>query len=348
MLSPETIKAAFPDATDDAVRSASGMYTDRYDQLGQAFRASQEALGVAAITGSSADTAEAVLRLMHASPESGSLDQLGSSKEAKHFSDTVKSAHTATAELMKVTGAAFGELPLLSSPEFKNIDWQRLLEASKVYEQLGIPATVVFAPSNRPLDGANGWRAFFSNLRQWQDTANPGTSYKLKHQADGDGLWVSDTVANEWDTRIDQSPTAPQWEVSIVPSTDTPTVTQVSYDSTDSQGNVPTSLSNLVAFLPPTPSSTPNQPPKLAGHPTPETILTIHALTHYHNKTHIITQSEQSPIDSNTYTWADGTLQNGAVGLVVDWFPGLGRVFLHGNVVGDRYHYLGVRPAVRG
>ena len=59
-------------------------------------------------------------------------------------------------------------------------------------------------------------------------------------------------------------------------------------------------------------------------------------------------QPEQIPIDSSTWTWAEGIINNGASGLAVRWNPDYGRVLLSLGVVGDRVVRLGVRPEVRG
>ena len=250
--------------------------------------------------------------------------------------------------MLRVTGDVF-TLPNLDSKEFAGVDWQRLHEATKVYESLGIPSQVVLSPINRPLEGEHGWKTFFSKLRAWQEKEHPDAVHKLKNQTDGDGLWINNEIPSQWSGVIDTSSDAPQWQASVIPTDNKPAVTNVAYDSTNALGDVPTDLSSIVALLPPTPSTDPNQPPKLAGHPKAESLMTIIASQLYLNKVNKDnSQPEQTPIDSNTWTWAEGIINSGASGLAVIWDPDDGQVLLNHDVVGIRVDYLGVRPEVRG
>lgn len=348
LFDPSLLAQSFPDAAVSGHLDGLDPHREPYEELAYRFRERQTALGIAAQAGVSVDTAASVADLMN-TPSYGSLDSLAtSSPEARAFVETVKTVHTAMGDMLRVSGDVF-TLPDLNSPEFATTEWQRLHEAGKVYESLGIPSQVVLSPINRPLEGEHGWKTFFSGLRAWQEKEHPESAHKLKKQTDGDGLWINDEVSSQWDSVIDTSVNAPQWQASVVPVDNKPAVTNVAYDSTNAQGDVPTDLSNIVAFLPPTPSLDPNQPPRLAGHPKAESLMTIIASQLYQNKVSVNnSQPEQTPIDSNTWTWAEGIISNGASGLAVYWSPGSGRVDLSRNVVGVRDDFLGVRPGVRG
>ena len=348
LFDPNLLAQSFPDAAVSGHLDGLDPHRKPYIELAERFRNNQAMLGIAAQAGVSVDTAASVADLM-STPSHGSLDSLAtSSPEARVFAETIKATHTTMGDMLRATGDVF-TLPDLNSPEFVSTNWQRLHEATKAYEQLGIPAEVVFSPINRPLDGGHGWKTFFSQLRQWQDGNNPDTAHKLKNTTDGDGLWINGDIPNQWNGVIDTSSDAPQWQVSVVPVDNKPAVTNVAYDGTNALGDVPTDLSSIVGLLPPTPSIDPSQPPKLAGHPKAESLMTIIASRLYQNKANKdSSQLEQTPIDSNTWSWAEGVINSGAFGLAVYWNPGDGRVCLVRGVVGIRDVYLGVRPEVRG
>lgn len=341
LFDPTTLAEAFPDAVSSGHIDGIDPHRTPYEELGRKFSEHQMSLGIAAQAGVSVDTATAVANLMNTTAHHSLDSLLGSSLEGRLFAETAKSVHRTMDDLLRKTGDVFA-LPGLDSPEFKNTNWQRLHEATKAYEQLGIESAVVFAPINRPLDGTHGWRTFFSGLRQWQDKAQPNATNKLQNQNDGDGLWINSEISDQWDSVIDTSPSAPQWQVSVVPVTDKAPVVSVAHDGTDAQGNVPPELQHMLGLLPPTPNT--GTVPKLASHPKAESLLTIHAMRHFEGK---------DPIDgkiggSYYWSWAEGTINNGARGLAVHWSPGDGRVYLYHFGVGSRGDLLGVRPEVRG
>jgi len=343
LFDPATLAESFPDAASSGHLDGLDPHRAPYVELAERFRNNQAMLGIAAQAGVSVDTAVQVADLMN-TPSNHSLDTLSlASPEGKAFTELVKGVHRTMDHMLHTTGNVF-TLPDLNSPEFAATNWQRLHEAGKAYEQLGIPAEVVFSPINRPLDGNHGWKTFFSGLRAWQDTNHPDSTNKLQKQTDGDGLLINDEITAQWNDVTDTSPNAKQWQVSVVPVSDKAPVVNVAHDGTNAQGDVPTDLSNIIAFLPPTPSIDPNQPPKLAGHPKAETLLTIHATRHFEGK---------DPIDgkiggSYYWSWAEGVINNGADGLFVYWFPDYGRVVLSLGDVGNRVDRLGARPEVRG
>jgi hypothetical protein len=346
LFDPSLLAQSFPDAAVSGHLDGLDPHRKPYMELAERFRNNQAMLGIAAQAGVSVDTAASVANLMNTPSHGSSLDSLAtSSPEARVFAETVKATHTTMGDMLRATGDVF-TLPSLDSPEFATTNWQRLMEATKAYEGLGIPSQVVLSPINRPLEGEHGWKTFFSGLRQWQDNNNPDAVHRLQNQTDGDGLWSSNEVLSQWDSVIDTGPDAPQWQASVVPTDNKPAVTNVAYDSTNALGDVPTDLSSIVALLPPTPSIDPSQPPKLAGHPKAESLMTLIASQLYLNKDN--SQPEQTPIDSNTWTWAEGIISSGANGLAVDWGPGFGQVFLNHSGVGTRVDFLGVRPGVRG
>ena len=348
LFDPSLLAQSFPDAAVSGHLDGLDPHREPYEELALKFRERQTALGIAAQAGVSVDTAASVANLMN-TPSHGLLDSLATlSPEARAFAETVKATHSSMDDMLHATGDVF-TLPGLDSKEFAATNWQRLHEATKVYESLGIPSQVVLSPINRILEGEHGWKTFFSGLRAWQEKEHPESAHKLKKQTDGDGLWINDEVSSQWDSVIDTGQDAPQWQISVIPVDNKPPVTNVAYDSTNSQGDVPTDLSNIVALLPPTPSTDPNQPPKLAGHPKAESLMTIIASQLYQNKVRQDNnQPEQTPIDSNTWTWAEGIISNGASGLAVLWNPDDGQVVLDHGDVGLRDGILGVRPEVRG
>ena len=294
-----------------------------------------------------------VERMGSDSTSNGSLDSLSSSPEGRAFAELVKQTHHQMGRMIEETGHVFSDIPNLDSPEFANTNWQRLLEATKAYEELNIPSQLVFTPINRPLgeelaDGnytPGSWRALFSGLRAWQDTNHPDSAHKLQNLEDGDGLWINNEVATQWNSVIDTNPNAPQWQVSVVPVSSKTPVLNVAHNGTAADRSIPANLRDILDKLP-TGSDNSNTDPDIytITNPKAETLFTIHAMRQF---------NKQDPIDGKivslyNWSWAEGTIDNGVRGLAVSWNPDHGQVLLSHDVVGLRGGDLGVRPEVRG
>lgn len=231
--------------------------------------------------------------------------------------DTRQSFETA----FDTTSAVYDHISLtVPSPEQlaeSGVDFARL---SSEYERMtdeGLQPEIVIAPQNLSLDNA---KALYSALRQ--NSAIPNNP--LKRQDDGDGLWVSDDVASVWNALVSDEANQPQlpdgtkppfyldglrhaWMIRLIPGTDRPTDTNVDHTTND------------------------------AVHPTIAEYLTLQA-------TRI--QSGETPVDSNTYTWLNGTFEDN--GLAPDglWFSDRGQVVVSWYYVDYRSDRLGSRLPV--
>ena len=138
---------------------------------------------------------------------------------------------------------------------------------------------------------------------------------------------------------------APQWQVSVVPVSSKAPVLNVTHNGTAADRSIPENLRTILDKLPTGPDNS-NTGPDIytITNPKAETLLTIHAMRQF---------NKQDPIDGKivslyNWSWAEGTIDNGADGLAVRWSPVCGQVYLNRSGVGDRGDRLGVRPEVRG
>lgn len=138
---------------------------------------------------------------------------------------------------------------------------------------------------------------------------------------------------------------APQWQVSVVPVSSKAPVLNVTHNGTAADRSIPENLRTILDKLPTGPDNS-NTGPDIytITNPKAETLLTIHAMRQF---------NKQDPIDGKkgslyNWSWAEGTINDGADGLAVGWNRVNGRVNLDYGDVGSRAVNLGVRPEVRG
>ena len=193
------------------------------------------------------------------------------------------------------------------------IDISQLAVKFAEERQAGHEPELVLAPV-MPL---NWWKSIYTSL---QDDVQ-GNRVK-----DG-GLYIYDTVRDNWDslntvpqntpaTLIDaaskghyQDSGNYQWTLRVIPGTNKPTEVNVRHDDQ-------------------------NYPNK----PTVGEYLTLQATR--------LQDPNSEPIDNGTYTWLDGTMNNGSRAPCGRWYPDDGRVFLFDGVVDFSVDYLGVRSPV--
>ena len=98
-------------------------------------------------------------------------------------------------------------LPDIPVPSIETLDkaglkWEKLENAKRAYTEIGQPAKLIMFPANLPIEQ---WQTFYSNFRQWQEANHPDAEYKLKQQADGDGLCLlRGTTAQGKDYEFDE------------------------------------------------------------------------------------------------------------------------------------------------
>ena len=155
------------------------------------------------------------------------------------------------------------------------------------------------------------WKELYQRL---QDDATVNADGRLKNG----GIYINDDVAAEWDSLTNTLTSLPSynnphdgitWHLSVVPGTDQPTETRVPH----------------------------NDPTYEHQHPTVNDYLTLQAGR---------LQRSEDPIDSSTYTWLDGTIQDASRAPGGFWYSGVGQVDVYWSGVGSSSDSLGVRPAV--
>ena len=163
--------------------------------------------------------------------------------------------------------------------------------------------------------GASVWRTLYENLQNDSIVNRDGT---IKNG----GLYIDSTVAENWN-KLDQVPPTvlgvpytgtnthtahAAWTIRLVPGTDRPTNTNVDH-----------AVNN-------------------GTHPTITEYLTLQANC---------LQERRPPIDSNTWTWLNGTFGNGQAPLGA-WLSDYGQVRVYWSYVDYRYAALGSRLPVWG
>jgi hypothetical protein len=222
--------------------------------------------------------------------------------------------------------------PTTSELETQGIDFKRLNERYAAMEAAGAEPELVLAPSLALAE----WRTVFKNL---QDDPSVNTDGRIKN----DGLWLADDVANNWDSLMNQADNGTtattsdgtQWHVALVPGTPKPSVVSIDAKGKDSSGNItPLLQARNTAYR-----DVPLQEATL--HPTIADYLTLQAGRLAMN---------QLPVDSETYTWLQGTFRvgNDLRAPRGFWLPDVGRVGLYWDEVDLRVDYLGVRLPVWG
>lgn len=250
--------------------------------------------------------------------------------------DAAQTAHERTTQLFGDTVA----VPDLGEFAQAGIDFTRLKEGFEGYERAGMKPEIVLAPVNLPLEK---WRETYSRLRTWQDQNHPTSSFKLKRQNDGDGLWVWDGVANAWDDLGQQAANQTPghvllgsdgiaWKAMVVPTAtreDGGLAVNTSHDLTqrkltdqaEASGQPETDITEQNAHMP------------IGAY------LTVQA-------THVL---EDTPLmDKDTWTWAHGRFSNGERSPAVNWNPGDGRVCVNRDGVGFSAGHVGARLPVWG
>lgn len=326
LFSPDDLNAAFPEATPDALQDPSAA---TYEAMAEAYVASEEAAGRLAMTGGRHD---AIGKLLD-EPEASSDSKDSFLETSTAFQELTRSSLIRSLDLLNLVDDTQLFLELQEDGH-KQTDWKKLEAGYRSYESLGLQPEVVASLEGQPL---GYWQNLFSRLRQWQDTHVDNPAHKLQNRTDGDGLYVNDEVANNWDELAET--TKPRWTISVVPGTSKPQVVNVDHGGKDGENKVPQELIDILQVQDPTSGL------KVLAHPTIESYLTIQALR---------IKNGLDPLDPQTWSWLAGTFMRGADENVQQaapfgrWSPGGGRVRLGWHTAVRRDGGLGARPAVRG
>jgi len=239
--------------------------------------------------------------------------------------ETALDTHSSTKELFSDSGV---DVPSLDEFAREGIDFAALKTGFEAYETAGLQPEIVFAPVNLPLAK---WRQLYSGLRVWQDEHHPSSTQRLKNQSDGDGLYVNELMANNWDSLNQQAveqtvgkhvnKDGVVWKVLVAPTASREEgglVVNTSYDLTKGSLDAQADVIGVAR-----------------GSITPETAhmpigayLTAQA-THF--------KADLPPLDKNTtWTWNHGTVtdtNNVLQAPASRWYSGVGQVCVgHVNV----------------
>lgn len=255
------------------------------------------------------------------------------------FSQTISSARNNLVSL--ITDIQIGlasDVPELTSSEFASTDWPRLEAGFQAYEQLGLQPEIVITPTGQKLEY---WQTVFNHLYRWQEqsTLNPHNSRRLQFDADHSGLSISADIEEQWNVIV---PAEPGWQVSVIVGTQNPNIRDVDRAGKDHDGNIPSSLQDILEKQPAHPDDATNT---LDTYPTIEEYLMLQAAQFHQGR---------NPLDDTATTWLDGKAY------IVGGFPvyPVGRVWCddsEGCRVGidwqgpdDFDTSSGVRPIIRG
>ena len=329
LFSPDDLNAAFPEATPDALQDPSAA---TYEAMADAFVASEEAAGRLALTGGHHDAIGEILDNTDEEAHTPTTPEVSTPFQELVHTSLVNSLNLYTISNNTVNTSV--DMTKLQEEAYQGTDWKKLEDSYGAYEQLGLQPEIVMSVEGMPL---GFWQDLYSKLREWQDTFGSDPVHKLKSQTDGDGLYVNDEVANNWDSLAETN--RPRWTISVIPGTSEPTILNVDHSGNDSSGAVP---AEFVSVLNAQGSGIHS---RVSTYPSMESYLTMQALRLKHN---------QEPVDSQTWSWLAGEFSVGKLlnkkqaAPIGYWNPGYGRVRLNWDRVGDRVDDLGVRPAVRG
>ena len=241
--------------------------------------------------------------------EAGTLT--GSGLEAITSPETRAAFETALANTERLFARIGLVAPTAEQLRASGID---LAQLATRFEAMGVGAKpeLVIAPRL----GVENWKRIFQGL---QDDQAINRSGRIKNG----GLYIDADVAKNWDSpSFQDTGSAPQcetdaglsglgtqWTVRIISGTETPTQTNVRHDD-------------------------PNYPNK----PTVNEYLTLQGVR--------LMNPDTEPIDSDTYTWLNGSFKDDSRAPCGVWYSGGGRVVLYWSGVGNANGSLGVRLPV--
>lgn len=268
------------------------------------------------------------------------------------------------------TTALFAEIlpgirvPSIGEFQTAGVDFAKLERGYQGYEAAEMQPALLFAPVNLSLQS---WRDGFSGLRHWQDLNHADSAFRLKNPSDGDGLYVWEPVANNWESlnrqAVNDTPgtlTVPSttltvtdatitWKALVVPTAPKAKgglVTNLSHDHLSARGPA---LADLAGQAEAANISLDGSiiTPQNAHMPIGAN-LTLHALR-IHTKQPLMHEVISG---FNSYTWNAGTFSiPGETSLrapAVGWYSGSGRVVVNGDRVGDSGDDFGGRLPVWG
>lgn len=276
-------------------------------------------------------------------PGEQDLDRMGTSTNIPEFDGssawqaTVIEAHDMA---QKVTAFTVPELAEFTQA---GVDFGALQTGHEAYETAGMKPELVLFPVNLSLDT---WKEIYSELRKLQDLEHPDSDYKLLDQSDGDGLYVWDIVADNWESlnqqainsdtgRIVNGPGEVLWKAVVVPTASREEgglAVNTSFDLSTNSETFQTQVRTVGA----TALSAANTHMPIGAY------LTLQGA-------HVL--KDTPLLDKDTWTWNAGTFKDSNNNLrapAARWLPVVGRVSVYRVSVVSSVDYIGVRLPVWG
>lgn len=277
-------------------------------------------------------------------PGEQDLDRMGTgiNANAPEFDGSAWQATLLEAYDMAQKVTAFS-MPSLAEFIHAGVDFGALQAGHETYAAASLKPELVLFPVNLPLET---WKEIYTELRKLQDATHPDSDYKLLEQSDGDGLYVWDAVANNWEPLSQQAIASPAgktvngpgdvlWKAVVVPTASREEgglAVNTSFDlSTKSE-----SFQTQVRTVGSTALTAANAHMPIGAY------LTLQG-------THVL--KDTPLLDKDTWTWNAGTFKdsnNNKQAPASYWYPGRGQV----SVNHDRVDYsdgdFGVRLPVWG
>lgn len=257
------------------------------------------------------------------------LDQISSPEIKRNF-------ETAFAETERLFGRVILDAPSVEQFTAARVDFVNLEKEYKRMEQAELKPTLVISPVLPLTKEASSYL-----IKDWQhiydfltaDTTIPNNP--LKKQTDGNGLYIAENVRYNAKDLFQQ-------EMKRI--NDNPDINQAYVPTNDNSD-----LAWTVALLPTT-----DKPQEL------QTAHTLHENTNDPTHSELATISQYltlqatsiqaglSPVDKDTYSWLQGTFNDGARAPCGFWDSGYGRVRVNWDGVGSQRDDMGVRLPVWG
>jgi len=226
-------------------------------------------------------------------------------------------------------------VPSLNSPEFDNVDWQKIEDGYKAYEDMGLKPELVIAPEGRPLEF---WKDYFYELTKWQADTHPNTQIPKLYRGFTNGLKVFSGALEHWSELV---PHEPGWSVSVIPAAAEPPISSVNEQGIDPKTfDKPETLKKILDQE----TTLGKYPLAIDSHPSIEVYLTLQAMCVY---------KDIQPLDSTyntSMTWLKGSYRYNGRTYAIEgtWDASLNNfdVFSHDVTAGTAT--AGMRPTIKG
>jgi hypothetical protein len=239
------------------------------------------------------------------------------------FERVVETAHDVTTNLFDRISILIPELAEFAEA---GVDFKRLAGAHKKMADMDLKPSLVLAP----VLSVEQWESVFLDLRK-----NPrvnDTTFREKG-----GLYVDDVISEQWGRLqsshvIKPKPGQQDWQVALIPGTNTPPIDNVDHKGVDKTKEVCEVLRDEAMGIGLSPST-------LDFHPSIATYLTMQASKIYSN---------EKFVDTGHFTWLDGSLVSGSLAPCGRYIPRDGEIHIDVKLVSNRGSDSGVRLPVWG